>query len=1042
MSINELYKLPHKKESIKKIDQFIASSGNDELCHHQAICLKSEILFELEKINEALKPLLQAETSFNSFSDEIIVLYSNALKDIFMSIEQYDKALKYIDIKHKHLSLMEMDSYIKDMILYHQAKGEKIAAKRYIIQYLEDDLSTDERIFAYENLINYHFEDKNLDDFYTTYDVLYYHYFERHYEEKLHNLEYLKIQMLVYENRYEEAIELIKTVLNSPNLSDELQVILATMIIDIYIEINDLKRASIFDAQYADLAKKVSYETALVFYNKTKRLYERLNNRYSVELIEKLIAELNEANNTKEEIVEPVSKRKKKSQILEPIIIEKIINKEPTIINKSYEPNYVEIETEDINISHSYKSIGKVLEYINTVSYTTSVREILRQAFIKLQEYIPFNEVIILKKHHDLFDGYHYKMERLYEKKYDNEEVLKKSLPYRGYEMGKDIISKNAHDIYYNMSIITNDITKFSNQIILPIFYNEETVGSISFVSTSSKLIESINYELLKIISLAINLKISEVYNELLWKESISDISFLVDNMSYGVVTNKNGQATLNNSAKQIYDVSTNYLTEDELLYLITPNDRIIYKNTIDELKNEICNSKMITYQLIDKRYICENFYLVKSTDEYCIISILREKTSEIKALEYYDKKASVDPFTKLDSLNLLKQELKELNLIKHYSFVLFDAKHFKLYKDVYGIKFATDLILAIGIKLNEIVKKYDSKCYHYDSDKFIILLNNNDERKTKRLVKEILDKLSKKLLEVNKRVSLTFNAAIFRMNKSKSDYTLEMFIEALSNTLEAAKEITSFENNVLYFDSDESKSRYYDFQMELHISEAIDNGSIRLVYNQIADTFTKNVYAYEAKMNLSNVIVDEQYFYNILKKRNLYELHDKYLILHSIMELKEFYKEFGGFFKVFIKIHSQTLASKGFLQFLEEKFKFFKVPASVISFEIVKNSDDDIKEVCKILKDQKLLIGSNNINTVLENDLSIYFCDQKKFSDKHLASLKTLCDNFDIEMILSNVSERHKLEIFNTLRLNLIKGSVLNKVLRIEDIVNQTKKE
>ena len=188
---------------------------------------------------------------------------------------------------------------------------------------------------------------------------------------------------------------------------------------------------------------------------------------------------------------------------------------------------------------------------------------------------------------------------------------------------------------------------------------------------------------------------------------------------------------------------------------------------------------------------------------------------------------------------------------------MLFDAKNFKLYFDIYGLKFHNDLIRAIGLKLLEIKDKYQALMYHYDSDKFIVILKINDERSTIKKFKEILDDLSKKLFELNYRVNLTFKGAILRVLGKSPDYSATKIIEMLSNSLGALKEEAAF-NDVAYYDSHLADARFYDFQMELHISEAIDKGLLSVCYSQIANMKEKGTFAYMAHLNLTNAIVSD----------------------------------------------------------------------------------------------------------------------------------------------------------------------------------------
>ena len=48
-----------------------------------------------------------------------------------------------------------------------------------------------------------------------------------------------------------------------------------------------------------------------------------------------------------------------------------------------------------------------------------------------------------------------------------------------------------------------------------------------------------------------------------------------------------------------------------------------------------------------------------------------------------------------------------------------------------------------------------------------------------------------------------------------------------LNNTLLGLKKDNTLKNNLAYYDSNVANKAFYDFQMELHLSEAIDKGLI-----------------------------------------------------------------------------------------------------------------------------------------------------------------------------------------------------------------------
>ena len=99
-----------------------------------------------------------------------------------------------------------------------------------------------------------------------------------------------------------------------------------------------------------------------------------------------------------------------------------------------------------------------------------------------------------------------------------------------------------------------------------------------------------------------------------------------------------------------------------------------------------------------------------------------------IKDKEENDLKeeALADSLVNIKSKKALEKDLNELYKTKKFSIMLIDAKNFKKYNDVYGLKFHNDLIKAIGVKLDKMALQFNASIYHYDSDKFFIVTNHN----------------------------------------------------------------------------------------------------------------------------------------------------------------------------------------------------------------------------------------------------------------------------------------------------------------------------
>lgn len=1033
MQVLELLSLPLEKESIKKIDRFLTTVDETKIEYFQAKCYKALIYNEIGKPNDALKLLMGYEEKFESLDKDIIVCITDTLKKIFMSLGRYEYALKYINIKEKALSYMAHDEYYKDMILYNLALHNDVDTKRYLLLYLADDISEENRIFAYEILIEFQYKDKDYNGFYESYDILKEYYKSVLNEDALLKIEKYKANIIYENNDTLEAIEYLKKLLNSlKNNTDKLTY--ATKLILLYLKQNDTHHASIVDANYSDCVDAASQNAKREYYLAIKELYERMNNRFSLDLAIKGLEALNETKEETEEInpVEKPKKKEKSKRISEPIVIEKIVE-----APKKEETNFVSVVPVEESIS--YIKLEPFINRLNLYNDTEELRDVLRDSLMLVTDFIKFEEVHFFIKNEDDFKGYYYKAKRLYDKVFNNSDVYKKSIPFRSFELNKALVMTDIADIYYNMSITTEKISSYNAAVSIPLNYKNEVFGSITYYGDKA-ISENFNFEMLNIISSMLNLRMNSYFyhDEVINKETL--LNFINSKMPYGIMLNYDGLLKLNAKAIDMLKLSDTSLENDLYEDLIVSKDRVIRHSLMLEILSGRVKEKKLDYNLADNTRIREHLYLNCLSDHYLVVSIIENITDDYKLQEKYHRLSEKDKFTPLDSLEKLKETIKILNEVKKYSFVMINAYHFKLYKDVYGLKFSLDLIKAISLKLIEILQSYKGQAYHFDSDKFIIILPNNDERTVKKQVLQILNELTVKLNELNSRIKLYFRAGIVlvRSYTSKTDYN--SLIEAASLTLDELQSNVENENIVLYYDSKAASSSFYDFQMELHISEAIDNQLIKLRYLQIVNMKERKLFGYEALVNLENTLVDPKYFEEIVAKRHLEESIDKYLIQKSILELKDFYEAYGGYFKVFIKIHTSTIATKNFLKYLEEKYKFYKIPRSLFSFELVDNGGYDIKNNTKALIDEHIMVGSSSLDIVLSNKLSIYFCDYSNKSKEELNAIKELCKNLNIELILTNVNDKNELESIKD--YSLVKGKIFDKNFTIEEIIEGINKK
>lgn len=1025
MKVNEILALPMERESIKKIDRFIQAADKATIEYHQAVCYKALILNSLGKVNDALKPLIK-EDGYDGMDDNAIVCYADTLKQIFLGIKRYDLALRYIQIKKEHLSLLATDEYYHDMIIYSKETENEADTRRFLKLYLEDDITPANRAFALEMVIEYHFKDNKVEEFKEAYLELTEYYSQTRNTAKQDYIDILKAQILINNDRLEEALSFVLDKLEGI-LENEIRFSFGVLLFKIYFLLGKDRQASIQDGRLSEDISSATEDDLRQYYNIEIKLYERMGISYNRDLAIKAIEELDAK-------VEPASKphrEPKRSKINEPIVIERVVETAP----KEIETKDIEVRgLDDAYVSTYYHKLHDALNLLATSGDMIKLREVLRLTFIKARESIIFDEAVIMIKSKEGISGYHFKQGRLYDKLFSILSGLDKTIAYHAFDLNKVLVASDVSSLYYNLSPISYKVEEFNSVCAFPIIQNDEAYGSISFYGDRTML-ENLNFEILSFLAGLMGIRLNALMLENKMRQSLDDLTYLMDNTCLGVKIDEDKQIKLNAQAQRLFGLEALNCTQNSLLELMEPKYRIDYQALIKSFLAGKKKAGTIQYQLLDGRFIEEELFLKELKDSYHVVSLVRDITDENKAMSSLKIKSERDKLTKLRSIDSLKEYLTALNETKKYSFTMIKANSFSVYRDVYGFKFSVDLIYAIGLKLKEILSKEKGEAFHFDSSSFIIVLENNDERIMKKRILSILDKLTKLLEELNYRVSLTFSAGICLVYKASRQVDFNTLLQNASLACDTIQAKGFDENKAMYYNADTIKDSLFSFQMELYISEAFDNNRLQLTYQQIVDIVKSRVYGYQARINLIESLVDKKYFDTLISKRHLEEKTDRYIVRQAIKELKDFYSQYEAYFKVFISLHKSSLANDDFLSFLATSYTVNKLPLKLFSVEIIDNGTYDISKALELFKNYGILLGSQSLETVIKNRLDLYFYSPNRFDENEAASINSLANSLGFKIILG-ISSREELEKAHSLGFELVRGKPLDKEYNIQNII------
>ena len=1043
--IDDLLKLNSNKQSINKIDLFLSNEPKYSDDFMKALAYKAIIMHNQGDTNEALKLLFTYVNDIKELTYVGVIALCDGIINICLDIKRYDQVEKYILLKKDFLPVSKQSYYQKDKIKFLLHQGKKDEAKLELENYIKEDISKDEKMLSIEMLASIYYDNEEFDSYINITKQLI-NYYKANY--RYNDIENIEKNILLISFKKNEYIDFVtganKALSTYDNPNDILKI--SSLLILSYIELNDTKKASIVESSYETYAYSIESVEAVEFLDSAIKLYEKFNNEVAIENCEKRIGEIESALN-----ITPKQTKKKKEDYQIPNINIKSIKPKvvtPVISNiknisldmdddadktKLIKSKQKVVTYKNVLVSSFYNSLFKLIDSINNISLNEKFREFFRQAMIKIGKEYAFDEAYILYNIDNKFKGYHYKLERVYDKK-PSLEFLKDSLPLYSYETGEEgHFDNEVKD--YPKNVINGDNYNLEYVFSIPLYNDLGVIGSFTYISYTPLFNHDMDYEALKIFAQIINfhlnsyLKLDEI------NENYEKLNFITKNMPYGIKEEKDGLITLSYQAKEILGIMPNIDTLDYYSH-IANKDLANYKEVLNDLSLNIGKSSVIEYEFKGSKSqvkIREYIYSTLIDNNLNYISIIEDITEFKNDLDKVVKLAYQNPISKIDT------EVKMLvDIAKYYpngklSLAVINIDDFKIYKELYGYNFEHQLIYALGTSLSDNIKSdFYLHLYHLYSDNYVILFeNDNDKRVINAKLNKILDNVKKDLHKLNSRLNINFICGVYRTLKNEkiSDYS-ELLVNA-KDAINDAEMLVEFPK-IAFYDSNLSKARFMDNSLITHISESIDMNLLSLTYKQIVNIKDQEVLAYFTDINLDNYEIDQEKIYQVIKRRNLSAKVLKYIVINAIKEEKIFYNQTHSFLNIFINLNINDV-TKDFIGLLKKNIYYYKVRPSSITFIV----DDTNNMISKTLKEMGFSLASTNVLDIYRFNIDYFILDYKE--NKSIAKdIYNLCNNLDIKFILSNINTKDDINLISNEDYKYIYGNYYKRLNRMKDILKK----
>ena len=1033
MDIRQILELEPSSASIKKIDSFLSNLTPNHRDYPKALSHLAFLTYSLGDVSSAFQIL------FNyleiCIDKEKPTIYNTLIK-IYYNQKDYDNVLGMIEAKKKYLPNYNKIAYYEDLMVYYDTINNSSELIRTILTYLDDDISDERRLKALIRLTEEYLDNEDYLHFNEKNKLVQSLALSLSEEAIFQNAKYLEALVLVKEESYPKALMFTEELLET-HISKELRCKLLVLKLEILVSLNEYRRASIFEAEYEYEIEEAELDTKINFAKQCVILYEALNNRFNKSNYEERYQNLLLEKEKQEKATEKPKKGKTSKHTIElnfiknqtkltQVTIDKPKNEVKTNIIHRDEATMVESGSTLVAIADEFMKLNKQV--------FSQFRDYLRQFFMILNKLANFEEAYLLTKNNK-YHGYHYKKERLYDKKSDTLSL-------------NDTILLDVIDFNEEIIVAESNKTTYVNIVTNKLYLDEENQSLICFPLTKAALLFSsksmdllttkLNYEILKMAVAYLELKWNSEQNELYLLKKHHDYTFMVEHIVSGYKKQIDNYVYLSERACEMFS-SMAAISINEFYNYIVTKDLFEYRKTIEDLLSGKVTEASVRFssdRTGEILYYQEDF---KIDSDGVILSVINDITKKVKEEENAVFMAHYDPVSGAYNKSKLVYDLDELIKINKFSLLAFNVVGFKNYSDIYGYDFADQLIFAIGKYLKQYDKNY--RVYHFDGDKFIVAITNaNDKRamiKTARLISEFLNK---KLKELNYRLNIYFEVGILRYPTDTTETSPTKLIDFTLSALSSAHN-NLITGSIACYSKEDYKKQFFQSQLLTHISEAIDNNHLLLNYQQVVDVGMNSCDHYYVSLNLSNYSVDEQLIYEILKKRNMVKIIERYMIHRGLYELSEIYKATKLYINLSFKVSMETLLDETFKDYLLEQIKFFNIPKTAITICYNGEITNNVFEVLKSLNINQIPLASRNVELLKQFPLYYYYYklpkDIKVLENDFIISIKDICDKRSIRFVLDNVNNKELIAHFAQCGISLYSGKVYSALLSCKDIIN-----
>ncbi|QOY51163.1 EAL domain-containing protein [Candidatus Sulfurimonas baltica] len=596
-------------------------------------------------------------------------------------------------------------------------------------------------------------------------------------------------------------------------------------------------------------------------------------------------------------------------------------------------------------------------------------------------------------------------------------DISKAYLDFTGYKM-EEVIGKN-HSIFRNQDLDNNIVQNlwdtilkdriwvgelknnkssgeeyWINTTITPL-YNEENV-KIGYTSIKEDITNQKRLEELSIkdpLTMLYNKRNfdyfikKELKNSIWKKENFALLLIEID--YYTEFKNTYGNAKADNALIKISSILNKYtdsktynifkISEEEFAVIILNKDDAFIENfsydllnSIEALKIDNCQSNVSKYltatiggvNLDTILYNISNNNLYNIADANLNQAKLNGRNNILLKIDhsYVEKLKNIDRVTKLPNRIALLQDISVLQ--EEAMLVLLHINQLNSLKDIYGDKYATDLVIQKSKELLYVLKEEEASLYSLNLNEFAILVTN------KKLFEKYFSLLIHSILMPNDEDENSISTNILADFTAGVSYGILNVFNHADIVLQDA--IISKENYKIYSSNQTAKQLQKDNLDRLSIyKNALHKGKIIPYFQPIIDTLDNSIIKYEALARLETddgEIISPYYFLDSAKEDKTFEFFTRQMMqkVFNVFEKNDV--------NMSINLTYENITSKTMLEYIKNRLN--KYGGDGITFEIVESEDildyKRIKEFISMVKEFGCKISIDDFGSGYSNFTNI----------------------------------------------------------------------